>query len=213
MTGPGWLPGLRGSGKSAVLGRLIDLASPQRWSEWISSGATGAELGTAPPSGLTITPVYARGRTIDEVAAQIAASLGVEETTASGLLAALRNSWRPRRSTVVVVDGVDEADDPYGLIADLLRPLARAAGRIRLRLLVGMRRGDGNKLLQEFGQLAVILDLDTPAYLDMADIQGYVRRTLLAEKAIPLPPAPTASNPQPRPLSRTPSPPGRHQAF
>jgi hypothetical protein len=47
--------GAPGSGKSAVLGRLIGLASPRLRSEWIGSGATGAQLKTALPPGLAVT--------------------------------------------------------------------------------------------------------------------------------------------------------------
>jgi hypothetical protein len=173
--------GAPGSGKSAVLGRLIGLASPRLRSEWIGSDANGAQLKTASPSGLAITAVHARGRTVDEVATQIAVGLGIDETTAAGLLAALRTSWQPRPSMLVVVDAVDEADKPYRLIVELLEPLASAASRTRLRLLIGTRRGGGDDLLQLFGSAAVILDLDTPGYLDIADIQEYVRRTLIAE--------------------------------
>jgi WD40 repeat protein len=175
------ITGAPGSGKSAVLGRLIGLASPQLRSEWIGSGATGAQLKTALPPGLTATAVHARGLTVDEVAAQISDGLGIAETTAAGLLAALRTSWQPRPSMMVVVDAVDEAEKPYRLIVELLGPVASAASRTRLRLLIGTRRGGGDDLLQQFGLAAVILDLDTPGYLDIADIQEYVRRTLLAE--------------------------------
>ena len=194
MSCPGWLAqsdgtdyrarvvtGAPGSGKSAVLGRLIGLAGPRPRGERTRSGADGAQLKTVPPSGLTITAVHARGRTVDEVAAQIAAGLGIGEMTAAGLLAALRTSWQPRSSMLVVVDAVDEADKPYQLIVELLEPLVSAASRTRLLLLIGMRRGGGDDLLQLFGPVAVIADLDAPDYLDISDIQEYACRTLLAE--------------------------------
>ena len=173
--------GAPGSGKSAVLGRLIGLASPRLRGEWTRSDADGAQIDTAPASGLTVTAVHARGRTVDEVAAQIAAGLSIGEMTAAGLLAALRADWQPRPSALVVVDAVDEADKPYQLIVELLEPLVSGASRTRLRLLIGTRRGGGDDLLQLFGQAAVVIDLDTPDYLDIADIQEYARRTLLAE--------------------------------
>jgi len=170
-----------GSGKSAVLGRLIALADPQLQDKWKASG-THAPAGTVPPPGVTIVAVHAHTRPVDEVAAQIAYALGVRETTAVGLLGALRNDWKPRPAAVaVMVDSVDEAADPRRLIAGLLRPLAEAAARTGIRLLVGTRPGGGDDLVGRFGSSAVILDLDSPEYLDRDDIQEYVRRTLLAE--------------------------------
>ena len=171
-----------GSGKSAVLGRLVGLADPQLRSKWMRSGAADVQPQTVPPPGVTIIGVHARGRTADEVAAQIAYGLDIDETNAVGLIAALRSSWQPRPTVVAVaVDAVDEAADPYRLIRELLEPVASAAGRTRIRLLVGTRRGGGDDLLLLFGASAVILDLDTPEYLDISDVEDYVRRTLLAE--------------------------------
>jgi hypothetical protein len=176
------ITGAPGSGKSAVLGRLIGLANPGLQREWTGSGDTSALPARSPLTGVVITAVHARGRTVDEVAAQVASGLGVSETSAAGLLAALRGDWRPRLPVAaVVVDAVDEADRPYRLIAELLAPFASASNRTRIRLLVGTRRGGGDDLVRLFGSSAVVLDLDTSAYLDVGDIEEYVHRTLLAE--------------------------------
>ena len=176
------ITGAPGSGKSAVLGRLIGLANPRLQRERVGSDDTSAPLEMVTLTGVVITAVHARGRTVDEVAAQIAYGLGFNETNTAGLFAALRSGWEPRPSVMaVVVDAIDEADKPYRLIAELLAPFASAANRTRIRLLVGTRRGGGDDLVRLFGPSAVILDLDTPTYLDVGDIQEYVRRTLLAE--------------------------------
>ena len=167
-----------GSGKSAVLGRLLWLADPGRW-EQESISAAGVPGGTVPPLGAISVAVHARGRTVDEVAAEVAQALEIPESGADGLLAALRESWQPR-PVVVLVDAVDEAADPYRLIIELLEPVASAAGRTKVRLLAGTRPGGNNGLLRLFGASAVIVDLDSPANLDAGDIEEYALRTLLA---------------------------------
>ncbi len=162
-----------GSGKSAVLGRLVCLADPRTRDEL----AAGAPPGTVPPLGAIRAAMHARGRTADELAAEIAHALGVGASGASSLLAMLRETWRSRPA-VVVVDAVDEAADPFRLIDELLQPVAAAADRTGIRLLVGSRRGGGGRLLGLFGASAVVLDLDSPVYLDAGDVEEYVRRTL-----------------------------------
>jgi hypothetical protein len=81
---------------------------------------------------------------------------------------------------VVLVDAVDEAADPYRLIVELLEPVASAAGRTKIRLLVGTRPGGDNGLLRLFGASAVIVDLDSPANLDARDVEEYAFRILVA---------------------------------
>jgi len=156
----GWLGGARdadararvvtggpGSGKSAVLGRLLWLADPSRHGgrEGISAARAPAE--TVPTSGVISVAVHARGHTVDEVAAEVAQALEIQGSGAGGLIEALRESWPPR-PVVVLVDAVDEAADPYRLILELLEPVASAAGRTKIRLLVGTRPGGDNGLLR-----------------------------------------------------------------
>ncbi|MEU6676658.1 WD40 repeat domain-containing protein [Streptomyces sp. NPDC046925] len=135
---------------------------------------------TLPPVGAISFAVHVRGRTVDEAAAAISQALAIDEVTSGGLLAHLREACPPR-SAVVVVDGVDEAADPYRLVVDLLEPLAAAAERTGIRLLVGTRRGGDDGLLRLFGAAALVLDLDAERYRDQHDLAEYVRRTLLAE--------------------------------
>jgi WD40 repeat protein len=167
-----------GSGKSAVLGRLLWLADPRRRGQE-GIGAAGAPAGTVPPLGVISVAVHARGRTVDEVAAEVAQALEIQEPGAGGLIAALRDSWQPR-PVVVLVDAVDEAADPYRLIVELLEPVASAAGRTKVRLLVGTRPGGDDGLLRLFGASAVIVDLDSPVNLDAGDVEEYALRTLVA---------------------------------
>ncbi|MEV0323704.1 WD40 repeat domain-containing protein [Streptomyces sp. NPDC050658] len=167
--------GAPGSGKSAVLGRLVSLADAGLRGE--TPAAPGQDL---PEIGALCTAVHVRGRTVDEVAAEMSRALTIDETTAGGLLAHLREA-REQRTTVAVVDGVDEAADPQRLVVDLLEPLAAASGRTGVRLLVGTRRGGADSLLRLFGGSARVIDLDEDRYLDQRDIADYVRLTLLAQ--------------------------------
>ncbi|MGW7080216.1 AAA family ATPase [Streptomyces sp. NPDC054866] len=173
--------GAPGSGKSAVLGRLVSLADARLRGE--TPTAPDQPL---PRIGALSAAVHVRGRTVDEVAAEIARALTIDEATAGGLLANLREA-RDHRATVVVVDGVDEAADAQRLIVDLLEPLAAAAGRTGIRLLVGTRPGGQDDLLRLFGGSARVIDLDEARYLDRRDIAEYVRLTLLAESDPQLP--------------------------
>lgn len=167
-----------GSGKSAVLGRLVWLADPGRRGQE-AIGAAGVLAETVPPLGVISVAMHARGRTVDEVAAEVAQALEIPESGADGLIAALRESWQPRPA-VVLVDAVDEAADPGQLIVELLEPLASAAGRTKVRLLAATRPGGDNSLLRLFGASAVIVDLDSPANLDARDVEEYALRTLMA---------------------------------
>ncbi|MFH8483879.1 hypothetical protein [Streptomyces longisporoflavus] len=168
--------GAPGSGKSAVLGRLVSLADAELRPPLLAT----APAETLPPVGAISIAVHVRGRTVDEAAAAISQALAIDETTSGGLLAHLREESRPG-SAVVVVDGVDEASDPYRLVVDLLEPLAAAGERTGIRLLVGTRRGGDDGLLRLFGAAALVLDLDAERYRDQRDLAAYVRRTLLAE--------------------------------
>ena len=162
-----------GSGKSAVLGRLISLADARARGEKSGPEVNGGQ------GSIISAAVLARGSTVDEVAAAVARSLHLDESTPGGLLSALRESWDPRPATIVV-DAVDEAADPLRLIIELLEPLAAAAARTKVRLLVGTRRGTSDNLLRLFGASAVVIDLDSPEYFDPRDVEEYVFRTLAA---------------------------------
>ena len=169
-----------GSGKSAVLGRLVSLADPLLRASLADTDVAGAPASAGPAVNAISIAVHARARTVDEVATELARALNLGESGAAGLLAALRQA--PQSGcAAAVVDAVDEASDPYRLIVELLEPLASGADRTGIRLVVGARRGGGG-LLRLFGSSAVVLDLDDPAYLDPHDIEEYVQRILMAEQ-------------------------------
>jgi WD40 repeat protein len=175
-----------GSGKSAVLGRIVTFVLPA-----LRAGVPVQELaragpGVIPPAGSIHSAVSAQGRTVDQVAAAIGEDMGLTASTASELLAGLHDRRRGEPA-VVVVDAVDEAAEPGRLIYELLEPLASASRRTGVRLLAGMRPGLNRHLVRQFGPEAAEMDLDSTAYWDQRDVAAYVRRCLLAEDEQDLP--------------------------
>ena len=174
-----------GSGKSAVLARLVTLADPQVRQRVPPSVLTAAPAGTLPAPGGIDAAIHARNKTLPDVLAALATA-----TDAGNLDAAAASTSpeqqvrslvdqliaRPQRR-VIILDALDEATDPQQLTSQLVRPLLAAAAQSGLRLVVGTRR----PLVDTLGDRIVVLDLDDPTYLDEADLAKYVTRVLLAE--------------------------------
>ena len=137
-----------GSGKSAVLGRLVALVDPKRWREL---GITHPPAATVPPEGSIDLTVWARGLTMGELIEEIAATIETSATTPDQLIDAVRE--RGRR-LVVVIDALDEASgegEARRVAQRLLKPLAATGRSIDVKVLVGTRRGPGNELLDALG--------------------------------------------------------------
>jgi WD40 repeat protein len=167
-----------GSGKSALLARLVVLAD-QKLRGRIPRLYTLPEA-TLPDPGSIASFIHARGLTAEELMARLCEACGVEETTSPGrLLAALSGRTDP---IVVIVDAVDEAglrtEQASGQIpaVDLvLAPLIQAAGRTRLRLMLGTRRPQ----LPPLGEPVAVLDLDRGEYADPDSVRRYVESCLV----------------------------------
>jgi hypothetical protein len=182
-----------GSGKSAVLARLVTLADRATRQRVPQSVLTEAPPGTVPPVGGIDVAIHARNKTLTDVLTALTAGIGVLEpdagvtpttpdvgatTTISEKVNALVDQLLARpQLRVVVLDALDEATDREQLTTVLLQPLLTTAPQSGLRLLVGTRR----PLVEALGQHVVTLDLDDPAYMDEADLAEYVIRVLLAE--------------------------------
>lgn len=162
-----------GSGKSAVLARLVTLSDALYRERVPDLDPADPDV---PPAGSIEVAVWARNKTVEEVVAAIAQATGVEADAPDGLIDGLLN--RGRRCTIAV-DALDEAVEPVGIAGKLLRPLAADAASVGVQVLVGSRRGREDELVLALGRDAVRFDLDQPPYLEREDLAEFVRRRLL----------------------------------
>ena len=117
--------------------------------------------------------MLARGKTADELLAELAASLGV------ALDAELADTLLSRPVFTVVIDALDEATDPLKVVEKVISPMAGAASPGRgPRLLVATRRYQ--HLLGSLPAAQVTVDLDQDTYHDDTDTAEYVTKVLLA---------------------------------
>ncbi|MGH8886467.1 MAG: AAA family ATPase, partial [Egibacteraceae bacterium] len=179
-------PGLRvvtgspGVGKSALLGVLVCAAHPQL-SEPAKAVRERVREECLPGRNEQLAAVHARGRQLGEIIESLARQLDLGQPsngvwTAAELVAAIRErSQRP----VIVVDALDEADNPKDLQDLLLLPLARELGSA-CRLLVGTRPWpEFGPLLEAAREVGGLLDLDIVEVAQLEqDLAEYVRRLL-----------------------------------
>ncbi|MFE9780762.1 caspase family protein [Streptomyces sp. NPDC005775] len=162
-----------GSGKSAVLGRLLALARPDR---------PEAPAHLLPPLGSVTVSVHAHGATLESLTARLAVALDIEADSPAQLLAGLTEYGGPLRT--VLIDALEEAGtgvagrEPHRIARELLRPLSALRN---LRLLIGTRR----TMIPELGRAIEVIDLDTDAYTGRDDIEQYARRTLVRMPSSP----------------------------
>ncbi|MFG2292961.1 caspase family protein [Streptomyces sp. NPDC048603] len=138
-----------GSGKSAVLGRLV-------------------------LDGHTDASVNARHQTMEALVARLAAAADARVSCPETLLAALADRTRPLR---IVIDSLDEAG-PGGdkaearrIAWELLRPLGSVPC---VRLVIGARR----EMLPHIGERVPVVDLDERAYAEDTSTAEYVAKVL-----------------------------------
>lgn len=136
-----------GSGKSAVLARLVTLSDPD-FVEQHRDRITKIPPDLSPPPGAVDAAVLATGKTQDEVIAQICRALDVPPPSSSRPVPSLQEwieawqSWLAKRDepVTIVVDALDEANAPQALLFGVLTRLDVRVGRYRrVRLLIGVR--------------------------------------------------------------------------
>jgi WD40 repeat protein len=169
--------GNAGSGKTALLGLLAALSDPDRAPavprDGLPAGLTVAE-------GLISETIYAGTMTTGQVRDWIAAAAGLHANTTQELIDGLKQLGTG--ALVVLIDALDEAADPSGLIRGLLGPLIRQRPG-NLRLLLGTRPHLlTTDLLGKPGTGDYLpVDLDSGQYADPASIRRYIRRILLSD--------------------------------
>ncbi|MFJ9343755.1 AAA family ATPase [Streptomyces sp. NPDC101733] len=209
--------GAAGSGKSALLARLVTLSDPRfnadpRYADMVAQ--VPAEL--RPPLGAVDIAVLARNKSSRVVVEDLLTALGAETSSDPDAPVPLQALLRllsqrgssARRPVVIVIDALDEAQDPLALFNDLVVPLARlSASGDRgnpVRLLLGVRSSpltgqQGEELLHDERADQLLLRLtealsserlrprivrsDDPSCVD--DIAGYVTTLLLAPASSP----------------------------
>jgi hypothetical protein len=185
-----------GSGKSAVLARLVTL-SDATYRSALPEPLPEDDPIAGLPVGTISTAVHARKASTLAVLTALAAGIAPIrqaadaedlEMAVGGLIDSLLASTEPVR---IVVDALDEAQDPASLAVALHR-LTAEAGDTGLRLLVGTRPGGpSRRWLTGLGLTGrddpALIDLDLSGYLERADLVEYVRRRLLQPDLAPLP--------------------------
>jgi len=162
-----------GSGKSAVISRVVTLADDILRHE---TPTGSAPAGTLPRVGAIDIAVQAKGKTLDMVVAKIAGWLDLGSESAEDLVNELTERECP---CTIVVDALDEAIDAARIATQLLQPLAADGGEAGIKVLVGTRPGRNGILLRKLAGMDV-LDLDDrDEFLDHQDLVNYVHSYLL----------------------------------
>lgn len=156
-----------GSGKSAVLGRLVMRSR----GKLRSSSTPEARL----PRRRLNAVVHARRLTLADVVASIAVAGDLEASTPEELIAEIGR----RRSFVILIDSLDEAygNQAWEIVDRLLVPLV---GDTRARVLVGVRPGRDGEFLQALRPAGLEINLDEPEYFERDQVALYAERRLLA---------------------------------
>lgn len=162
-----------GSGKSAVISRVVTLADDHLRNE---TPTDSAPAGTLPEPGAIDVAVQAKGKTLDMVVAKIAGGLDLRAGSAEDLVAELADGERPR---TIVVDALDEAIDTTGIATRLLQPLATDGRDAGIKVLIGTRSGHNSSLLRKLIGMKIIDLDDRDEFLDDQDLVDYVRSFLL----------------------------------
>ncbi|WP_327255092.1 phosphorylase family protein [Streptomyces sp. NBC_01244] len=162
--------GAAGSGKSALLGRLILLMDPD------SAARLSLPPTVSTPPDAALIALSCRTTTPADITARLAAALALPAASdRHDVFAALGARTDP---LVIILDGLDEAPDGDRLVAELIRPLSPLPG---VRLVIGARPHEVARL----GPAVRVIDLDEPPYRDDADLEQYAYRMLLGEATVP----------------------------
>ncbi|MGH8897214.1 MAG: trypsin-like peptidase domain-containing protein [Egibacteraceae bacterium] len=171
-----------GSGKSAVLARLVALADPfYRARIRREYPAELADAASVPSLGRVSVAVHAAGLDLAQVTGRIADAVSSAADDPDTLIARVRERGR---GLVVVVDALDEAvtwAETHAVATKLLVPLAHDAADVGVKVLVGTRPGPDGSFVRELGTRATVIDLDRERYFDLDDLAEYAARSLCLE--------------------------------
>ena len=172
--------GTMGSGKSAVLGRLVACANPaMRASMKKAEILKDAPKGTVPKKGAIAAAIYCRGLNDERIDRAIADQLLFSpDNTITGLRR--ERETHPSKVIGIVVDALDEAkaEDRNHII----KRLKDLASFDNVRLIVSTRKWKNDDV--PMGTESVEIDLDDPEYFCSIDIAKYVELRLLNRKTV-----------------------------
>ncbi|WP_217554029.1 AAA family ATPase [Streptomyces sp. GbtcB6] len=195
--------GEAGSGKSALLARVVTLSAPTfRSDERYRSLIEAIPPDLLVPEGVVDAAVLARNADVDELAVALYTAL-TDKPLAGGraitpldqlldhVLATVRQEGRP---LTIVIDGIDEARHPRWIVTNLIRRLADQwmdDGQPAVRMLLGIRSaqaGTVGQLRPSQDRASDLLDLlvrstdaDEPLRTDTGtaeDLEAYARTLL-----------------------------------
>lgn len=175
--------GRPGSGKSAVLGRVVLATAPELYSEFDPRDSS-----YLPPPRSVACAVHAKGKTALAVAAEIARAVSrpapdrIDELTGV-VRQALRENQPPHAGPFsVIIDALDEAATPKearSILRHIVLPLVETCADLEVRVVVGSRLRDAaGDLVAILGGAAQLVDLDSPDYLDRKDLAAFSLATL-----------------------------------
>jgi hypothetical protein len=164
-----------GSGKSAVLGRIVTTADRDAAAQLPADDTV-----LKATEGSVACAVHARGATALEIARQIAKAASAQipdrlDDFPTALLDALTERNAPRFN--LILDALDESPEARTVIAKVILPAAETCPGAQV--VVGTRRIDGDgDLLAAFDGAATVIDLDTEQYFAQEDLVAYTLATL-----------------------------------
>ena len=176
--------GNAGSGKSAVLARIVTLADRNYRASALSSEALASlSTDTIPLEGSIHVAIHARRKLVADIVRSIgeALDLGSAATGEAGKM--LEALAQRRHKTVIVIDALDEASEQDAIVSQILRPLIDLP---YIKLLIGTRpdTAEGSPRFRGLGESTKEIDLDHERYYDPRDLALYVERRLLATEEL-----------------------------
>jgi hypothetical protein len=197
-----------GSGKSAVLARLVTLSDPGFLSSYAGEVAAVPD-DLRPTPGAVDAAVVATGKLHTQVLAEICHALrvpvaaGPTDPSVQDRLQAWQ-AWLAAqgRPVTLVIDALDEATDPHTLVREVLAELEPDRPDPRLRLLVGVRSLAAGAHPAAASEAAVLTDVavallgarriavDDVPWWDQRDVVAYVHSILQHTPGSPYPAAP-----------------------
>jgi WD40 repeat protein len=144
--------GVAGSGKSAVLARLVTLSDPDFRARHLDLVAAVPEQVRPEPGDVDVA-IHARSKTAAEILDQLCTAFGVtldagdmakglKQQQQAHIEALRRRLGNLGGATTIVIDALDEANDPRDVLTNVLVPFVTGWKEPKARLIVGVRSAD-----------------------------------------------------------------------